>query len=106
MIKIMSTITIDNIPEAVVRKINATPEDQERVRTLLIQHFSPMPDNNHKTASLMEFLNERIAARDAVDPEEWAKETKAWHDSVEESRNSWDTETPVSVLDNHGQVAA
>jgi hypothetical protein len=82
----MSALTIDNLSERIVKKIQTNPEAMERVR-LMIENAFPDADlleeeaqnSTEKKYSILDFVG--VASH--VD-------LKAWQEDVEASRNEWD----------------
>jgi hypothetical protein len=95
VIEKMSALTIDNLSERIVKRIQTNPEDMERVRLMIAQAFSDddlgepkEPNDKEKKYSILDFVG--VARKKEFGPPLSEEEMKAWHDDIEASRNEWD----------------
>jgi hypothetical protein len=91
----MSALTIDNLSERIVKRIQTNPEDMERVRLMIAQAFSDddlgepkEPNDKKKKHTMLEFLQDVQAGK--YGPPMSDEEIKAWHDDIEAARDEWD----------------
>jgi hypothetical protein len=90
----MSALTIDNLSERIVKKIQTNPEAMERVR-LMIEHAFPdrdLPEEIEpiKKYSILDFVG--AARKREFGPPMSDEKMKAWHDEIEAARDEWDSE--------------
>jgi hypothetical protein len=92
----MSALTIDNLSEHIVKRIQANPENMERLRLVITETF---PDTDllekkdisepKKKYSMSEFLEALQSGK--FGPPMPDEEIKAWHEEIEAARDEWDT---------------